>query len=162
MRGVRRTRRRELVNEQRPAPTLLFVCGTGTYALVLVVLGFWSAGFGHGLLFPLRIFFAPLSGVFSLVDDAALAVGVLVVCALAWPFLMILLRILRPQRRRAVGRRILLVHYASAVGLVVIGALSGQENTQAFSVQPLLAFALLSVAVYAIGQVVIWRAVGRL
>src|SRR5262245_58570856 len=63
------------------APTSTFVLGTGAYSLVLVVLAFLSAGSGHGVFFPMRIFFAPISGVFVLVDNAEVALGVLLLAA---------------------------------------------------------------------------------
>jgi len=148
--------------EPATAPTLRFVLGTGAYALVLLVLGVWCAGFGHGMFFPLRIFFAPVSGLLGYVDNATLGLGVLILGALAWPSFVMILRFVKPQPRKSMGRIVLLVHYFSAIGLVVIAAVSGLENPEALSNRPAVVFALLCVGVYAIGQVVIWRVVNRL
>ncbi len=139
-----------------------FVLGTAVYAVLLAVLAFLSTGFGEGIFFPLYVFFAPLSGLFHVANDEVVALAVLATGVLAWPAFAWIVRLLRARRRRTVGRLLLVMHYVSAVCVVVgSGVASRHENLHAFRNGPFVAVALLSVCVYAVGQVMIWRAVGR-
>jgi formate hydrogenlyase subunit 3/multisubunit Na+/H+ antiporter MnhD subunit len=139
--------------ERRPVSALsnAVVVGAGVYGVVLAVLAFFSAGFGEGVHFPLMIFFAPISLLFGYVADPVTALLVLAACAVAWPLFVASTRLAAPHQR-TFGLTLLCLHYASALWSIVA--------TQAWDTtgNPAFAFGLASLGVYAIGQIVLWRA----
>jgi hypothetical protein len=128
------------------------------FGAVLLVLGFMSAGTGHGCYAPIGLAAGPATLISLKLRDAVAAfVGP--------PVLWTVYGVLsawwgRSGRAAARGRKLLLLH--NAVGLLVISPVPGTEYADWGHFGRVWPVALLGLLVYAAGQYAAWRLLPRL
>ena len=123
------------------------------YGFLLALLSFGAAGAGHGTLIPLIVSSAPL-GVAYLGAGSDAARGAAILSMLfAGPLLWMLLGwlVALPGRRIGLAAALLVLHDASALGLVATSDLTLRSLGQAIP-----DFVLIWAPVYLLGQIGLW------